>query len=152
MSKIDFSAYTKVALDDIEKPKPLPVGHFLAVFKSWKGAERDYDKAAGGPKTPVVELTFTSLQADDDVEPSDLPTDYEKKLVTKDYQLNDPNGMYALKRFVGEICDADTKGLDLEDGLNACRGSTVKLFNDPRPDKKQEGVYYDNIVRVLKAD
>lgn len=152
MAKVDFGKYLSVELDTVEKPKPLPVGHFLSTFKSWKGAERDYDKANGGPKTPVVELTFTNLEACDDVEPSDLPTDYDKKLVTKDYQLNDPNGLWNLKKFADETCGADTTGLNIEDALDACKGSQVKLFNDPRPDKKQEGVFYDNIVRVMKAD
>lgn len=152
MSQADFTRYLSVEVDTIEKPKPLPVGHFLATFKSWKGAHRDYDKATGGPKTPVIELTFTGLNACDDVEESDLPEKYTEKLVTKDYQLNDPNGMFALKKFTGETCDIDTKGLSLGDALDACKGATVKLFNDPRPDKKQEGVFYDNIIRVLKAD
>jgi len=150
MAKLDFSSYLSKSVDDIEAPKPLPGGHFLATFKSWKGAERDYDKANGGPKTPVVELTFNQLQPDEDVE-DELPSGLSNMAVTKDYRLNDDVGLFGLKRFASETCDVDTKGLDLNDALDACLGSTVKLFNEPRPGQ-EEGQFFTNIKRVLKAE
>lgn len=151
MAKLDFSAYLGVKVDDIEAPKPLPLGHYYATFKSWKGAERDYDKANGGPKTPVVELTFSLDEPCDDVEPEELPDKgVNGRIVTKDYQLNDEIGLNGLKLFTSKACGVDTKGLDLGDALDACLSSTVKLFNEPRPGK-EEGQFFPNIRRILDA-
>lgn len=149
MSKADFSRYLSVEVDAIEAPTVGPLGHYLASFQSWKGAERDYDKANSGPKTPVIELTFKITQPDDDAVEEDASNAQKMvgKLATKDYTLNDETGMFNLKKFVSEICDVDSK-TGLGDALDACKGSVVKLFNEPRSGK-EEGVFYFNVKKIL---
>lgn len=149
---LDFSKYLSVEVDAIEAPAAMPLGHYFATFQTWKGAERDYDKANNGPKTPVVEVTFKITTPDDDALEED-PAAAQKavgRLVSKDYTLSDEAGMYALRRLTAETCGIDTKGLGLEDALNACKGSDVKVYNQPRAGK-DEGVFYTNIKSVLPA-
>ena len=150
---LDFSKYLNVDVDSIEAPAAPPLGHYHAQFVSWKGAERDYDKANGGPKTPVVEVTFKITAPDTDAEEEDAAAAAKAvgRLVSKDYTLSDEAGMYGLRRLTSETCGVDTKGLALEDALNACKGADVKVFNQPRPGK-EEGVFYTNIKSVLPAN
>lgn len=152
MPNVDFSKYLDVKVDTIEAPKSAPVGHYFASFVSWKGAERFYE-GKGGPATPVVELTFKITGADEDAEEEDAEaaTKATGKLVTKDYNLSEESGMFGLRRFTAETCGIDTKGLGLSDALDACKGSGVKVFNEPRADKRNEGVFFNNITKVLPA-
>ncbi len=146
---VDFSNYLSVPVDSIEAPKAAPTGHYFATFVSSKGTERFYD-GKGGKATPVCELTLKLTGADTDAQEED-PIAAEKcvgKLVTKDYTLSEESGMYNLRRFVSETCGVDTKGLDLGDALDACKGSAVKVFNQPRAGK-EEGQFYNNITKIL---
>lgn len=146
---LDFSSYLEVPVDSIERPRGLPLGHFFASVKGWKPDERNYAKA-GEPKkmTPIVTVTFTLTGADDDV---DDPVDFSKSpTASKDYDLSDERGLFALRRLTEETCDVDVKGLHLKDALDAIRGADVKLYNEPRPGK-EEGETYTNITKVLPA-
>jgi len=151
MSKqVDFSKYLGVAVDTIEAPRSAPEGHYHASFVSWKPTERNYGKATGAPPTPVIELTFKVTGASEDA--IDLDAEAAEKatgrLMTKDYSLDDDAGLYGLRRFASETCGIDTKALNLGDSLDACKGSDVMLFNQPRPGK-EEGVFYNNVTKVL---
>jgi len=150
---LDFSKYLGVEVDSIPKSIPsLPGGHYHADVQGWKGAERDYDKANGGPKTPVIEVSFKITAADDDVE---FPADFSEgsevgKVVTKDYRLNDADkaGLVMLRRLAEDTCGVSVKGLALPDMLDAMKGSSVKVWNDPRPGQ-EEGQFFTNIKKVL---
>lgn len=148
----DFSSYLNVSMDDVPKTIPsLPAGHFFADITGWKTAERNFDKATGGPPTPVVEISLRITDADDDVEDTTVPC--KGKVVTKDYRLNDPDraGHTMLRRLAESTCGLDVKGLELEDVLEALKGQPVKVFNVPRPGQ-EEGVFFANITRILPAN
>jgi hypothetical protein len=152
---LDFSKYLEVDADAIPKTIPsLPGGHYFAEVTGWKGAERDYDKKNGGPKTPVVEVTFKITGADDDVDfTEDFPSGTEVgKTVTRDYTLNSPDksGQVMLRRLAEDTCGIAIKGLHLTDMLDAMKGSTVKVYNEPRPGQ-EEGQFFTNIKKVLPA-
>jgi len=145
----DFSKYLDIDVSSIERPRALPGGHFFAQVKGWKPDERNYAKA-GAPKklTPVVTVNFTILAAHDDVDAAMVPEDLSKVAASKDYDLSDERGLYALRRLTEETVGVDTKGLHLEDALNAIEGGDVLLFNEPRAGK-EEGEFYTNITKVL---
>lgn len=152
MATADFSKYLSVPVDSIEAPTAPPLGHYFADVVSWKGAERDYDKANGGPKTPVVEVTFKITGAEEDAEAEDSvgAAKAVSKLVTKDYALSEESGMFQLRKLTSETCGIDTTGLALNDALDACKGSSVKVYNEPRAGKgEREGQFFTNITRVL---
>lgn len=151
---LDLTKYLDVAVESVSKVIPsIPAGLFFAEFQGWKGAERDYDKKDGGPKTPVVEVTFKLTgPADDSVEFSeDFPEGTEVgKLVTKDYRLNDPDkaGHTYMRRLCEDTCKVQTKGLHFTDMLDAAKGSGVRILNEPRPGQ-EEGQFFANIKKVL---
>lgn len=151
----DFSAYLHVSMDDIPETTPtLPGGHYFATITTWKTAERDFDKATGGAKTPVVEISFRITGADDDIEADDLPPGGGVgKLVTRDYRLNDGDkaGLTQLRRLATVTCQLDTKGLELPDVLDLLKGQEVKVYNVPRPGRN-EGEFFANITQVLPAN
>lgn len=147
----DFSSYLNVKVETIERPSTPPLGHYFAVVQGWKTAERFYE-GKGGPASPVVEVTFKITSPDSDAVDEDASAAEKAvgKLATKDYGLKDEGGLYGLRRLVGETCGVDTKGLSLEDGLDAIKGSEVKIYNQPRQGK-EEGQFFTNITRVLSA-
>lgn len=148
---VDFSRYLKTKVDEIERPSIGPVGHYYAKVQSWKGAERFFE-GKGGPATPVCEVSFKITAPDEDALAEDEAQANKAvgRLVTKDYQLNDDQGMYNLRRLTSDTCGIDTKGLELDDALDACKGSDVKVFNEPRQGK-EEGQLFWNIKQVLPA-
>ena len=153
---LDLSKYLDVKVEDVSKVIPsIPAGTFFAEFQSWKGAERDYDKKDGVPKTPVVEVTFKLTGATDDVDfTEDFPEGNEVgKLVTKDYRLNDPDkaGHTYMRRLCEDTCKVATKGLHFTDMLDAAKGSEVRVVNEPRSGQ-EEGQFFPNIKKVLPAE
>lgn len=143
----DFSGYLDTPVDNIERPKALVLGHYHALVKSWKPAERNFAKAGEPPKlVPIITVAFTITGASDDVE--DPLADYASTSASKDYDLSDERGLYALRRLVEDTCGVSGKGLNLQDALDAIKGSDVLLYNVPRPGK-EEGEFYTNIAQVL---
>ena len=127
---LDFSQYLSKTLDDVEAPKPLPVGHYYATIKSWKGAEADYKQGAG--KQPIIILLFSITGATDDIDTDLLPEGGGAgRLVTRDYELADADnrGLYALKRLAAETLNIDIKGLDLcaQMGVNIMKDASRQL-------------------------
>jgi hypothetical protein len=146
---LDFSKFLDVDVSNIEAPKPIPVGHYFATIKGWKGAERDYAKATGGAKTPVVELTFSITGPDEDVDEDDLPPKgVSGRLVQRDYSLNEESGVYALRRLGEETCGLDVKGLHLSDLLDALKSQEVKLYIEQRAGA-EEGQFFPQVKKVL---
>lgn len=153
---LDLSRYLDVPVEDVSKTIPfLPLGHYFADVSGWKGAERDYDKASGGPKTPVVEVSFKITGADEDVEFGEGSIEGAEvgKTVTKDYRLNDPDraGHSMLRRLAEDTIGIPIKGLHFSDMLDAMKGGSVRVYNDPRPGQ-EEGQFFTNIKKVLPAE
>lgn len=148
---LDFSRYLDVPVDTLEAPKPPPIGHYFATIKSWKGAERDYDKATGGPKTPVVEVFFSLTSPDEDVEEDLLPKGgVSGKLVSRDYTLNEESGTYQLRFLAEETCGLPTKGLSLGDTLAMLPGQEVRVQIGHRAGQ-DEGQFFPKVLKVISA-
>lgn len=152
---VDFTKYTDIDMDDIPLVTPsLPAGHYQATIQGWKYAERNYDKRNGGPMTPVVELTFKVVAADDDIEPEDLPEGGGVgKLLTRDYRLNDPDkaGHTQVRRLAEITCGLPVKGYKFPDVLEELKGQMVKIYNDPRP-AEGDNPAFPRVTRVLPAN
>lgn len=155
----NFDSYLDVDVEAIERPTPPPIGHWLATIKSHKTAERDYDKANGGPKTPVVELMLAlNAPYDDAVEWAEANgadvNVHIGKAFPKDYRLNDEGGPFQLRQ-IGEVaCELPVTGLKLRDLLEHLHGQQVKVYMDHRAGKEgspQEGQFFPNITKVLSA-
>ena len=146
----DFSSYLHVKMDDVPAVLPsIPGGHWFADISDWKTGERNYDKATGGPPTPVVEIIFKLTGPDEDVEGGD---NFVGRTVSRDYRLNDPDraGQTYIRQLAERTCGLDVAGLELEDVLDALKGQSVKVFNEPRAGQ-EEGQFFPNIKKVLPA-
>lgn len=147
---LDFTSYLKVDMDSVPKRLPtLPTGHFFAEINGWKTGVRNFGE--GRSETPVVSISFKITGPDDDVEdPGSVPSN---KVVYKDYELNDPDrrGQIAIRRLAEDTCQLSVKGLELDGVLDALKGSQVKVYSDPQPNKKEEGEFFDRITKVLPA-
>lgn len=156
----NFDSYLDVDVESIERPTPPPIGHWLATIKSHKTAERDYEKASGGPRTPVVEISMVlNAPLDDAVEWAEAngadPQIHIGKLQTKDYRLNDEGGPYQLRQIAEVACQLDVKGLKLRDVLNQLHGQQVKIYMDHRAGKEgssNEGQFFPNVTKIMAVD
>lgn len=150
---VDYSKFLDVEVENIEAPKPPPVGHYHATIKSHKVAERNYDKATGGAPTPVVELTFALTSPGDDVDTDLLGEDGLKgKLVSRDYRLSgdDGAGLHQLRKLGEETCGLAVKGLRLGDMLPSLIGQEVQVYVEHRAGS-EEGQLFTQVKKVLPA-
>jgi hypothetical protein len=146
---LDFSRYLDVPVDEITQPKPLPAGTYFATIVKHENREVEFEK---GTKTPVTTISFRLTASDEDVDPDLLPEGGGVgRIVTKDYRLNDPDrqGQWALRRLGEETLGLPGKGKHLSDLINEFVHQECKVFNQPRPNKNEEGQFFPNITRVL---
>ncbi len=153
---VNFDSYLDVPVENISAAKALPTGHYFADIKSWKGDERTYNKDEGA--VPVIELTFVTTGPDEDIPLDELGANGGVGVVIKkDYQLSavtadgkvEGGAQSILRNMAEKTCDLDTKGLSFRDVLEALKGQPVKIHQEPRADKRNEGVFYNNITKVL---
>ncbi len=153
---VNFDSYLDVPVENISAAKALPTGHYFADIRSWKGAERTYRPEEGA--VAVIEMTFVTTGPDEDVDSGELPANGGVGvLITKDYQLSavssdgkvEGGAQSILRNMAEKTCDLDTKGLSFRDVLEALKGQPVKVHQEPRADKRNEGVFYNNITKVL---
>jgi hypothetical protein len=104
---VDFSKLLSKPLDDIAKPKPLPVGTYTGVISAYEYKESNNEK-----KTPYVRFSIKVTGATDDIDSSDLDgVDVAKKLLRKDFYLTD-DAQYRVKEFL-ESAGISTSGRSL---------------------------------------
>lgn len=95
------------APDHVERPKPLPIGTYLAVVGRWETGE------SSKKKTPFVRFPLRFIQAYDDVDPDELAAcgGVDGKNARTDFFMTE-DAIYRLDAF-HEHC-----GLDLEEPLS----------------------------------
>lgn len=149
-NNLDFSRYLDVDVESVERPPSLPTGHYFATITGWTTAERNF-----GPdrqNVPVLTLAFRIDSADEDVDESALPASGAGgKTASIDYELNDPDkrGQYQLRRIATDVLNLDVKGRQFSDILDEFKGEQVKIFGESVASKKEEGVFFFNVRRVL---
>lgn len=141
MSGPDFAALLNKRADDIERPKPLPAGHYFAtVLKHEFGSSKNKN-------TPYVRFGFKIASADSDVAPEALEgVKIEREMRTDFYLTND--ALFRLKDFF-EACGLTVAGRQMNELVPETTGCSVKLQITQRPDDK--GNIYNDVKTVLKA-
>jgi hypothetical protein len=135
---VDFSKLLSKPLDEISKPKPLPVGTYTGLISAYEYKESNSEK-----KTPYVRFTIKITGATDDIEPSDLDgVELTKKQLRKDFYLTE-DAQYRMKEFL-ESAGISTSGRSLgetiPDAVNLAvlvgvtqrsgGGDGTEIFND----------------------
>src|SRR5215475_5813537 len=83
---VDYMKYMDVPVDDIEAPKKLPVGHYVASVVKGEGREAPWSK-----EVILWTTTFRIVSAMEDVDMDSLPDGGGKgMIVTWDLTLRDP--------------------------------------------------------------
>ena len=101
----NFSDLLDKPLDDVERPKPLPVGSYLCVVKGLPRQDKSRQK-----QTPFYEFTLQPTQVGEDVDQEELAAmgGIENKLIKATYYITE-DAMWRLKKFY-EDCGIETAG------------------------------------------
>lgn len=151
----NFDSYLNVEVESLEFPSPPPAGHYFANIISWKTAERDFDKANGGAKTPVAEVSFKITSPDSDVDPDEATAAQASigRVVTYDYQLNDAFGTAKLRELGEKVCNLPVKGLRLGDLLPMLLNQPVRVLMAQRAGVgSREGQFFPQVKGVISAE
>lgn len=115
---------------EIERPKPLPVGSYVAMVK---GRHREDVSSKKG--TPFVEFTLQLLEAMDDVDPDDLQEALTKpsgdviplreKTVRATYYVTE-DAKWRLKKFLTDL-GIDADGVSLKQMLDEAPGKHCRI-------------------------
>lgn len=119
---LDFSKYLSIKGNEVEKPKPIPIGTYYGFIRSFKGEERQYNKDDKNDKTPVISFTIHKFTASDDVDQTELGEfkGLENRVLTRDFSLREDQ-IYRLDEFLtslGISGDDRTFGDRLNDTVN----------------------------------
>jgi hypothetical protein len=91
------------------------------------------------------------LSPDSDVDEALIPEEgLGNKVVTKDYDLADPQGQYAIRQLGETTLELPVKGLSLRDLLAQLPNNQVKVYIDHRASKGDaEGIFFAQVKKVL---
>lgn len=124
---------------EVEAPKPLPVGTYLASVKGLP----EFNKV-GQQDRDVADFTLVLIQAEDDVDAEDLEA-YGKTIQGREMRARfflTEDALYRLKDFM-EKCGIDVtdKKKTLAQLINDVPGSQVKVYVTHRPNQDGSQIY-----------
>lgn len=152
-SRVDYSEYLDVPMEDIEEPLPPPMGHYLAVIKPHRTQDIDYNQGDG--PAPHITIPFALKEPLEDVDLDLIPKGGIKgKLVSKNYRLDDGTGQAAIRKLAEQELKLPTKGFKLSDILrDHLPNQEVVIFIDHRAGKgEREGQMFANVKKVMGPD
>ena len=103
---VDFEALLNTSIDDVEKPKPLPVGHYKAVVKSF-----EFGKADNERQTPRCRFMIQPIEPQEDVDIDALQqvNKWSEKPLRLDQWITE-DAMWRFKQFLERDCRLPTNG------------------------------------------
>lgn len=137
---VNFGAILEnTKLDDIEKPKPLPAGSYIAAV----GAHKLGESSKKG--TPYIEYEFKIESALDDVDPDELEDfgDITKKTLRGQFYLTE-SALFMLKDFLTvHVEDVEMpEGAALDEVIGLVEGYTVGVRVKGDTNEQDEPVSY----------
>lgn len=96
MTTANFNAILSKQVEEVERPKPLPVGTYLFNIVRHEFGESQQKK------TPYVRFICKPMMAQDDVDKSMLPENWQSKEFRQDFYLTD-EAMFRLRDFLETI-------------------------------------------------
>lgn len=152
-SKVDYSEYLNVNVEDVPDKVAPPVGHYEARIKSLRNRDIDFNQGEG--PLPHLTVDFALGNPLDDVDPSGVDMKALKGLlVSKDYRLDDGTAQRWVRDFATGALHLPTKGLQLSDIIREHLPSCdVILEMDQRAGKgEREGQFFPQVKKVLAPD
>lgn len=139
MSTPDFSAILSKQTDDIEKPKPLPVGTYLCIVLP------DYKfEKVGKKETSAWIVEYKLLQAQDDVDQgalSEIPNWRERRL--RDTHWLTEDSLHRVKSFLSDVLEIQTGGKSLGEAISESPGKQLYVKVGHRPSQDGQEIYTD---------
>jgi len=145
MSEPDFQSLLSVQAENVERPRPLPAGHYDVMVKKFEFGKSQQKQ------TPYIRFFLEVLSAGDDVDPSALEgmTVQGKELRTDFYLL--PTSMFRLVDFLQAI-GCNTIGRELKDVIPETVGMTAKAqVTQRKSDKADDDRLFNDIKSFVKA-
>lgn len=139
MNSPNFNDVLDRPSDSIEKPKPLPVGHYLAAVKGQGELGHSKEK-----KTPQVEYTLQLLQAAEDVDQEALAEVLKGKAISEKtvkatFYLTE-DAIWRLKEFL-DHCGIEGGTATLRERMMAAPGCQVLISIRHEPSKDGSNIF-----------
>lgn len=142
---VNFSNLLSVAVDKIEKPKPLPAGTYTTIITKY-----EFDETKSEKKTPLCKVFLKVLSAGEDVDAEELGkiANLSERAISFSFYLT-PDALWRFKEFL-----VDTLGLTGGETLEALVpnmvGQTV-LASVEHVLSRDATETYAQVARLLKA-
>lgn len=144
----NFASILDKPATEIERPKPLPAGTYLAVIK---GLPR-YDKSSK-KQTEFVEFTATIMTAEDDVDKEALQEmgGFKGKEIKLTYYITE-DAAWRLKKFLVDLgFDMDDESVTLRQASESATGSQVYVQMKHRASQDGKSIYAE-VADTAKVD
>jgi len=139
---VDFRSLLNVSSDDVERPKPLPNGHYIGTVASFEfGLSKQ-------KQTPYCRLNLVPLQATDDVDMTRLEgVNLADKSLRKDYFIT-PKARYRLADMLDAVLGKDSRILDQR--IGDVRGAKV-MFGVTERQSEDGADTFNDVTTVVAA-
>lgn len=149
MSGPDFTEILKGnTLGEIEKPKPLPVGSYIAKING-----SNYDKTKSEKKTPFVRFGLEIVNALSDVNARDLEEfgDVAGKKKHVDFYLTDA-ALHMLQDFLLVHVGLEAEGMTLEIAIPEAQNNLVGIYIEHEVSSQDNETVYARVGRTFNPD
>jgi hypothetical protein len=136
---VDFTSILTTQADAVEKPKPRPVGSYLATLVGMPGQKTVQSQ---GEEKPIISFSCKIIAAGADVDQDDLSAHGEVHSwppYKKDFWVDTPEGQYALKRFLTETLGMEASGKTIAELLAESPGKQLTITLKHRPFVNRDG-------------
>lgn len=132
---------SQAKLGEIERPKPIPAGSYIALIKSWT-----FDKTKSEKQTPFARVELELKAPLSDVNEADLAEfgSVDGKKVKHDFYLTE-NALFGLQTFILEHVGLDLKGMSLDQALPQSVNNQVGAKIKHELDQKNPEIVYARV-------
>lgn len=138
----NFRDLLSMPTDSVERPKPLPEGHYIAYIKA-----HEFGTSAK-KNTPYVRFLFSIESGSDDVSADDLANiDLTRRELRRDFYIT-PNALYRLSDMLDAVLGAQ-QGRSFDERIPDCRNAKVLIGVTQR--QSEDGTDTFNDVTTVVA-
>ena len=125
----DFQELLSTSVDSVEKPKPLPTGHYASAIKSFK-----FDKANNEKQTPFCRFMIQPMEPQEDVDKDALGevNKWRERPMRLDFYITE-DAMWRFRKF-----------LEKDAGIN----TTGRSFDECIPETVNQGVMIEVVHEI----
>lgn len=145
----DFTTLLATKVDTIEKPKPLPAGHYLCQVTKYETGE------TRAKQTPYIRVHFKPLEPKDDIDAAAFEefggaAKLAEKVIQHDFYIT-PDALFRLRQFLETDLGISGSGKSISDCLEGMVNAVcvVKIAHKLNP--AAPGEVFVNVEKTLAA-